>query len=821
MSLNFSLEEEDNNKEESINNYQNLFSNYENNQPSLQEALIQMFKSLNLENGRINELTQDIIDKCKKKIDPNFNKIENKYDSITNDDAYIICSYTCESSDKKYSPYKILNQNLVLDDREKGVENISKYLYILLKSIRKLPKYYPEKKYLYRCINRKVSLNKDPNNEKFIPYSAGNRKNFWGFTSTSTDPKIACKFLKNEPDKKTGTIFILGGDVWGYDIELFNYFGEKEILLEPERKFIIETVLPEINEIININCTILKTPLILCNNNELLSSIESFSSIQDAHNTNNIPSFNMLKNKYIVKLEMEARISDRATYTSGIGILCKIPSKNIKALITYNHIINLDFLNEGKKLILYIDNLEKELDMKINRYKYTNKDFDITIIEILGNDNIKHFIEIDKYINSRNYIDTDIIAVTLKDNKDIKLFNGKIKEESNGNYICDIKLIKEGMVILEEKNRLLGIIKENNNDNEIEFIPMNIIIDKINFIKCKYKIKKEDIEKYIQIINNKNYKGDIKNEEITKEIKLIIGGEIKSNILTYIFYKEGIYIIYLISNNVLTDMSWMFTNCSSLIELDLSSFETNQVLDMKYLFDNCSSLKKLNFSGFNTSQVTNMSWMFNNCCSLEKLEISSFVTNKVTDISWMFSKCSKLKELNLSKFNTSQVTNMKCLFSECSSLKELNLSKFNTSHVNDISWMFHDCSSLKELNLSSFNTNEVIDMRCMFDNCTSLEKINLSSFNTNKVIDMKYMFNNCSSLKELDLSKFNTSQVTDMKCMFNNCSSLKELDISSFNIDKVTEKSCIFNSINKSCNVKCENETIINQFKDETGCIIV
>ena len=100
---------------------------------------------------------------------------------------------------------------------------------------------------------------------------------------------------------KTGTIFILGGDVWGYDIELFNYFGEKEILLEPERKFNIETVLPEINEIININCTILKTPLILCNNNELLSSIESFSSIQDAHNTNNIPSFNILKYKYVVK----------------------------------------------------------------------------------------------------------------------------------------------------------------------------------------------------------------------------------------------------------------------------------------------------------------------------------------------------------------------------------------------------------------------------------------------------------------------------------------------------------------------------------------
>ena len=39
--------------------------------------------------------------------------IKNKYENITKEDAYIICSYTCELKERKYSPYRILNQNLV------------------------------------------------------------------------------------------------------------------------------------------------------------------------------------------------------------------------------------------------------------------------------------------------------------------------------------------------------------------------------------------------------------------------------------------------------------------------------------------------------------------------------------------------------------------------------------------------------------------------------------------------------------------------------------------------------------------------------------
>ena len=704
MSLSFYCKEEENSREESINRYKNIFANYDKNTPSLSDALIQMYNSLDLGNKKINELTEDIINKCKATIDFNYDMIKIKYENITKEDAYIICSYTCESEDREYSPYRILNQNLVSNNRHKGVNNISKYLYIFLKSLRKLPRYYPEKKALYRCLNCQVNL---------ATYNIGNKKTFWGFTSTSPDPNATYSFLKDTiKDKealKTGTVFTLSGDIWGYNIELFNCYQEEEILLEPERKFKITDVLPPLNGITSIRCKILKTDLIL-SDNKLDSNLISDDEIENENRDNiNIK-------EYIIKFEMQAKINEEK-YTKGIGILCKCnieskKTKKIKALITYNHMINFDFLNKGEKMILYINKKEYEINIKINRYKYTNEDLDFTIIEILDKDNIKNFIEIDNFIYSKNYTGNNIISVYLNDDgDDFELSHNKIIKKDNDYYTCDTETMKEGIIIFKDNMKLIGIIKVK--EEKINIIPMNMIIDKINFIKCIYEIQKEDVNKNIQIINN-NFYQTIINEEIQKYIKIIINGEIYSNILTFKFNKEGYYTIYLLSYNDLTSMSLMFRNCTSLKELD--------------------------FSSFNTDQVTNMSYMFYNCSSLKELDLSPFKTNQVTDMSNMFYECLSLKELNLSSFDTSQVKNMSCMFSYCSSLTELNLSSFNTSQVINMSCMFNDCIALTELNLSSFDTSQVIDMSAMFNNCIALEKLDLSSFKTNKVKNMIGMF---------------------------------------------------------------------------------
>ena len=61
-------------------------------------------------------------------------------------------------------------------------------------------------------------------------------------------------------------------------------------------------------------------------------------------------------------------------------------------------------------------------------------------------------------------------------------------------------------------------------------------------------------------------------------------------------------------------MSFMFNRCSSLKELNLSNFITNNVTNMSFIFNGCSSLKELNLTNFNTNKVTDMNldvlWMF-------------------------------------------------------------------------------------------------------------------------------------------------------------------------------------------------------------------
>ena len=59
------------------------------------------------------------------------------------------------------------------------------------------------------------------------------------------------------------------------------------------------------------------------------------------------------------------------------------------------------------------------------------------------------------------------------------------------------------------------------------------------------------------------------------------------------------------------------------------------------MFDGCSSLKELNLNNFNTNNVTNMSLIFCRCSSLKELNLNNFNTNKVTDMYSMFSGCSK------------------------------------------------------------------------------------------------------------------------------------------------------------------------------------
>ena len=237
------------------------------------------------------------------------------------------------------------------------------------------------------------------------------------------------------------------------------------------------------------------------------------------------------------------------------------------------------------------------------------------------------------------------------------------------------------------------------------------------------------------------------------------------------------------------NMGSMFSKCTSLETLDLSSFNTEKVTNMSEMFVGSTNLRTINLpKGFIGSNVTDLNGMFRGCASLTELDLSGSNAEKVKNMGNMFDGCVALSNLNLSGFKTGSLTDMRYLFSSCQSLESLDLSGFNTENVSSMVSMFSQCSSLRSLDLSSFNTSKVIDMNLMFYMCTNLESIDLSSFDTENLQQMAHMFYSCTKLEMLDLSSFATPNMTSMLCAFQYCKNLKTIYVTSaFTTDKVTE----------------------------------
>ena len=116
----------------------------------------------------------------------------------------------------------------------------------------------------------------------------------------------------------------------------------------------------------------------------------------------------------------------------GTGFFCKIPfpdqSKMLTVFITNNHIIDKNQLykNSEKIKIDIKEELEiKEIELN-NRMKYTNEEYDVTIIEIKEEDNIKNYLKLDDSIindienntnKNRDYINETIYIIQFPENK--------------------------------------------------------------------------------------------------------------------------------------------------------------------------------------------------------------------------------------------------------------------------------------------------------------------------------------------------------------------------------------------------------------------
>ena len=301
----------------------------------------------------------------------------------------------------------------------------------------------------------------------------------------------------------------------------------------------------------------------------------------------------------------------------------------------------------------------------------------------------------------------------------------EIKEISSDIYNKIWQILIDSLLQIDYKERLdiNQVIKfledELNNKGSMENLGNKMnrmnLSNKNNIIKGEIYIKKENINKYIQIINSfENYKReqwvdedvDLKcsnEKEIKENIEIKINGKLIEFTYYYQFNKEGTYIIEYSFKNNLTKTCYMFCHCDRLISLDLSNFNTQNVNNKKSMFYDCNSLTNLDLSNFNTQNVNNMNMMFYDCYSLISLDLSNFNTQNVTNMRRMFYECNSLISLDLSNFNTQNVIDMSYMFYECNSLISLDLSNFNTQNVTNMYNIFYDCNSIKKENIITKN----------------------------------------------------------------------------------------------------------------------
>lgn len=249
-------------------------------------------------------------------------------------------------------------------------------------------------------------------------------------------------------------------------------------------------------------------------------------------------------------------------------------------------------------------------------------------------------------------------------------------------------------------------------------------------------------------------------------------------------------------------ISYVFSNCSTLTQLDLSNWDTRNVQYMIGTFSGCTNLTEINCSGWNTSKVYNMQAAFYNCKSLQTLPVRDWDSRSVMYMDNAFAYCESLTNLDVSKWDTSKVVELTNVFYHCSSLTTLDVSKWKTTNVLRAENLFAVCEKLTSLDVSKWDTSNITTANAMFSACRALTSLDVSKWNTSKMKNTASMFASCTKLTSLDVSKWNTSSIGDMNSMFNTCSSLTNIDVSRWNTSKVFNMSSVF--------ARCESLTTVD-----------
>ena len=332
--------------------------------------------------------------------------------------------------------------------------------------------------------------------------------------------------------------------------------------------------------------------------------------------------------------------------TIGTAFFCEIPFPNknnmLPVLISNNHTINRDFLfNNGSELEIHIK--EKENIIKLNldkRMKYTNEEYDITIIELKENDEIENYLELDDIIiddiinnNNKNkeFIDKTIYIIQYPESE-LSVSYGlldNIYADKNYNFIhkCSTKNGSSGSPIMNMSNKIIGVHKEGYKDEYNIGSFLNEAIKE--FIQQFYYHK--------DISDNKNDKNIILNEYNKKynlDIKDI--NIEKLDLSSKNIGNEGLEYLSKIEFKKLKNLDLSNNNISNISALKSIKFINLEILDLSNnKISDIDVLEKVSFKGLkelnlNNNKITNINILEK--VNFKELKILNLHKNNISDL---------------------------------------------------------------------------------------------------------------------------------------------------------------------------------------------
>ena len=299
------------------------------------------------------------------------------------------------------------------------------------------------------------------------------------------------------------------------------------------------------------------------------------------------------------------------------------------------------------------------------------------------------------------------------------------------------------------------------------------------------------------------------------------------------------------------DFSCAFLGCTGLLSVDFGVFREADAFTAEYLddcnsmFAGCSSLVELNLTAFNSKNILAAKTMFAGCTSLETIKVIepeqegdygldlSKVENDMaagddplTDLVGMFDGCTNLLGGNGTLYDPSnkgkayakvdregqvgyftdgrpQVVELKALgdnwqsnlatkgsitgFERATGITRAQAIENAGGESKDMAatgearsvYMWMEGSTLKwwsDAEILKLSSNTIK----MFNGWTSLTTVDLSGLDFSEVTNMSRFFEKCTSLTSVDFGQADISAVTDFSYMFSGCTSLQSV---SMNID--------------------------------------